>query len=129
MDGRLFRPGPILALALAALVAACGGSPSTTGTTQPRIEIVAEGVAFSPARLELPANTTLTFVVVNRDAGVPHGVLVATRTSGVEPKQLGESEVVTGPAEFEFSITPLPAGPYLFSCPVHPNMQIEVDVS
>jgi plastocyanin len=129
MHQRLPRRGPIPALALAALVAACGGSPSATGTTPPRIEIVAEGIAFSPARLDLPANTPLTFVLVNRDAGVPHGVLVATRTSGVEPTHLGESEIVTGPAEFEFSIMPLPAGPYLFSCPVHPNMQIEVDVS
>jgi hypothetical protein len=130
MDGRLLRPGAIPALALAALgalVAACGGSPESTAPSQPAIVITAEQLQFSPARLEVPANTALTILLRNRDEGVPHGILVATRTSGVEPTQIGQSEIVTGPTDLEFSIPPLAPFPYLFSCPVHPVMQVEVD--
>jgi hypothetical protein len=131
MDRQLLRPGPIpaLALALAALVAACGVSPEseTAPPGEPAIVITAEGLQFRPARLEVPANTALNIILRNRDEGVPHGILVATRTSGVEPTQIGQSEIVTGPADLEFSIPPLAAFPYLFSCPVHPTMQVEVD--
>jgi plastocyanin len=120
--------GLLAAIVAGLLAAGCAGSASPPASAGPALEIVAEGIAFSPAALRLPAATAIHVVLHNRDEGVPHGVLVTTRTSGVEPTRLGESGIVTGPAEFEFSITPLPAGPYLFSCPVHPDMQIEVDV-
>jgi plastocyanin len=118
-----------LAAVLAVLAAACGGQVPEAPTGSPAgAEIDAEGIAFSPATLVMPAGTPIHIVFRNRDEGVPHGLVIATRTSGVVPRELGRLEISTGPDEREFDLAPLPAGPYLFSCPVHPSMQIEVDV-
>ncbi len=112
----------------AGLVACGGGGTLPASSAAQAVEIVAENVEFRPARLELPAETPVRVVLRNRDDGVPHGLTVSVRTSGVPPRDLGELPVATGPVDREFQLAPLSVGPYLFSCPVHPHMQVEVDV-
>jgi hypothetical protein len=60
---------------------------------------------------------------------VPHGLSLQTRTSGVPPKDLWTSEIQAGPSVTEYDIPALAAGPYLLMCPVHSNMQVEIDVT
>ena len=62
------------------------------------------------------------------DDGSPHGLSLQTRTSGVEPDELWASQIQVGPTRAEYDIPALAAGPYLLICPVHPNMQVELNV-
>ena len=109
----------VLVLALAG----CAAMPADPVT------VVAEGIAFTPARIQLPAGQEFHLMFENRDSGVPHGLSLQTRTSGVPPTDLWTSEIEVGPNVHEFDLPPLGAGPYLLICPVHPNMQVEIDVS
>ena len=93
------------------------------------VTVVAEGIELAPARLQLPAGQGFHLTFENRDNGVPHGLRLQTRTSGVPPTDLWTSEIEVGPNVREVDLPPLAAGPYLLMCPVHPNMQVEVDVS
>jgi hypothetical protein len=111
----------VVVLALA--VAACAVLPAEPVT------IVAQDVEFSPERIQLPAGQGFHLTFENRDDGIPHGLSLQTRTSGVPPTDLWTSEIEVGPNVREFDLPALTAGPYLLMCPVHPNMQVEVDVS
>jgi hypothetical protein len=81
-------------------------------------ELEAVGVAWRPTRMDLPAGVPPTVIVVNRDAGLPHGLEVRD--------ELGEvvflGEIVTGPAETRYLLPGLVPGAYTFACPVHPTM-------
>ena len=113
--------GPVLlAASLGVALAGCGG-------TSAQLIVTAEAIEFRPARVEVLAGAPIQVVLRNLDAGVPHGLLIATRTSGVLPREIASLEITTGPSERAFDLPPLAAGPYLFSCPVHPTMQVEVD--
>jgi plastocyanin len=92
------------------------------------VTVVAQDIAFTPASMTLPAGTGFHLTFENRDDGVPHGLSLQTRTSGVPPTELWSSEIETGPSRSDFDVPSLPAGPYLLICPVHPNMQVEIDV-
>jgi plastocyanin len=116
-------------VACAVLVGALlAGGPIACGGVQAQLIVTAENLEFTPERVELTAGQVVQVVFRNRDAGVPHGLVVATRTSGIPPREIASLEVLTGPAERTFELPALAAGPYLFSCPVHPTMQVEVDV-
>ena len=75
---------------------------------------------------------TVVFNFNNREAGIPHNVVIAQLAEGAEGPEAGEvileTEVVTGPTvntyanEGELAWTDLPAEWYFF-CQVHPNMQ------
>jgi plastocyanin len=93
------------------------------------VTVVAEGIAFTPTTIALPAGQGFHLTFENRDSGVPHGLSLQTRTSGVPPKDLWTSEIQAGPSVTEYDIPALAAGPYLLMCPVHPNMQVEIDVT
>lgn len=93
----------------------------------PPVTVVAENIAFTPARFQVPTAQPFHVSFENRDAGVPHGLSLRTRTSGVEPRELWASEIQSGPSRAEFDLPSLAPGPYVLMCPVHPNMQIEVD--
>ena len=103
-------------------LAGCAALPAAPVT------VVAENIAFTPARIQLPAGQGFHLTFENRDVGVPHGLSLQTRTSGVPPTDLWTSELEVGPNVREFDLPPLAAGPYQLMCPVHPTMQIEVDV-
>jgi len=111
------------AIVLAVLLAGCAAVPPEPVT------VVAEGIAFTPTTMSLPAGQGFHLTFENRDDGVPHGLSLQTRTSGVPPKDLWTSEIQAGPSVSEYDIPALTAGPYLLLCPVHPNMQVEIDVS
>ena len=93
------------------------------------VTVVADGLVFTEDRMQLPAGQDIHLTFENRDIGVPHGLNLQTRTSGVPPTDLWTSEIEEGPSVRAFDLPPLAAGPYLLICPVHPNMLIEVDVS
>ena len=93
------------------------------------VAVVAENVEFTPARIQLPAGQGFHLTFENRDNGVPHGLSLQTRTSGVPPTDLWTSELEVGSNVREFDLPALTVGPYLLICPIHPNMQVEIDVS
>ena len=113
----------VVALALVLVVAGCAAVPPEPVT------VVAENIAFTPTTISLPAGQGFHLTFENRDDGVPHGLSLQTRTSGVQPTDLWTSEIQIGPGRTEYDIPALSAGPYLLMCPVHPNMQVEIDVS
>ena len=113
-----------LAIVIAALLVwACGGALPGEPIT-----VIAEGVAFEPTRMTLAPGQARPLVFENRDAGVPHSLQLSTRTSGVRPRVLWSMPVFAGPGRQEAEFPALGPGPYLLSCEVHPNMQIELDV-
>ena len=91
------------------------------------LTVVAENVEFTPKRVELPAGAPLQVTFRNADVAIPHGLRLQPMRSGVEAPVLVETEILTGPAERTFDLPALQTGPYLFSCLVHPHMQIEAD--
>jgi plastocyanin len=121
------RSAKLLAVVLA--LAGCADSTTPTATAPPAQTIVAENVAFEPTSLVWPAGQPVHVVFENRDDGVPHGLALSTRTSGIQPTELWSIEITEGPDRRELDVAPLTIGPYLLFCPVHPNMQIVVDVT
>src|SRR5262245_1887583 len=108
---------------LALILAGCAALPPEP------VMVVAQDIAFMPTSIQLPAGQAFHLTFENRDDRVPHGLSLQTRTSGVQPKDLWSSEIQTGPSQTEYDMPALTAGPYLLICPVHPNMQVEIDVS
>jgi plastocyanin len=121
-----------LPLAVALTLAACGGdagSPSASpltgapptpvdGQMQPDVVIAAKNIAWEPAEATVAAGTQFTLGFDNRDAGVPHD-LVLTAPSG---EIVVKTEIVAGPARVDLQVPALEAGAYRFTCEVHPNM-------
>jgi len=107
---------------LAAALAACALVPAEPVT------VVAQNIEFTPKVIQLPAGQGFHLTLDNRDDGIPHGLSLQTRTSGVEPDELWASQIQIGPTRAEYDIPALAAGPYLLICPVHPNMQVELNV-
>jgi plastocyanin len=131
-------PQAVAGLVLALMLAIGGCAAATPSPSQPAsesegapgdgpvLQIVARNLEFSPKRVQLPAGVVIHVVFQNEDAA-PHNVTVTPLRSGVVAPVLHESEIVTGPAALEFDLEPLAPGPYLFSCSVHPSMQIEAE--
>src|SRR5262245_802122 len=117
------RVPAVSAFVLALFVADCAVLPPEPVT------VVAENIAFTPTSIQLPAGQGFHLTFENRDDGVPHGLSLQTRTSGVPPKDIWTSDIQHGPRVTEFDVPALAAGPYLLICPVHPNMRVEIDVS
>ena len=120
-------------LVLAALlpVAACGGAATPAaapGTpvvaADGRITVTARGIALSPAQTIVPPGP-LTIDYENRDAGVPHDLVLY---AGSDIK-LASTEIISGPATTTFAVPPLVPGPYRLTCTVHPNMTASLVVS
>ena len=116
------RPALLLvaALALALVLAGCGG-PSDA-TVDPSFDggsatIEAVGLQFTDAIVNLPTGVPLRLVLDNKDAGVPHNLRVFMGDT-----DYAKSVTVTGPGLAEVRFGPLPAGRYQFQCEVHPAM-------
>jgi uncharacterized protein YceK len=118
----------LLVMVLAASLSGCG-EVAVESLGVPRLHVIASGIAFDRERVAIPAGQAFIIELDNRDPGVPHGLLFSTRTSGVPPRDLVESEIVAGPGRVLLDVPGLAAGPYLLTCPVHPNMQVEIDAS
>ena len=111
------------ALVLVVSVAGCAAVPLASVT------VVAEGISFTSEPIRLPAGQAMRLTFENRDTGVPHGLDLQTRTSGVPPTRLWTSDIQIGRSVGQFDLPALPAGPYQFVCRVHPAMLLTLDVA
>jgi plastocyanin len=87
--------------------------------------IVAEGIAFDTDELRFPPESEVGLRFVNRDTGIPHNVAIY-ESQGGEP--IFQGEIITGPAETDYTFTTPAPGEYYFQCDVHPNMSGSVAV-
>ncbi len=92
-------------------------APSGGGTGQ-TVELAASNIAWEQTTLTAPANAAFTIHFNNKDASVPHDVVIKD-ASGM---QMFKGDVVTGPKEVDYSVPALAAGTYQFMCSIHPNM-------
>jgi hypothetical protein len=111
----------VLAIPLSAALAARALVPAEPVT------VIAQNIEFTPKVIRLAARQGFHLTLENRDDGIPHGLNLQTRTSGVEPDDLWTSQIQIGPTRTEYDLPALAAGPYLLICPVHPNMHVELD--
>lgn len=122
----------LLAAAALLLVApSCGGN---SNAAPPRSEVVAEHVAFAPAKLEVDAGTEVTWV--NRDANVVHtatsgapgdkGVPGLDNGTAAKPDGVFDGEMDGADATFSFTFDE--PGTYAYFCRVHQSMTGEIVV-
>jgi plastocyanin len=129
------RRGAILSitLGLSAVLAACGGSTSssagasdgsssdggTVAVADGNVDLSAENLEFSASVIEAPAGEEFTITFTNLEA-VPHNVVVLTEEGGDEIvagdvlSEADATETITVPA--------LEPGEYYFFCEIHPDM-------
>ena len=111
---------------------AAEGPATEPGTTPPppppdqSVGIIASGITFNVADLNLPAGQENALPFDNRDAGIPHNVSIYTQQGG---EALFEGEIITGPAKVDYQVPALDAGSYYFQCDVHPQMSGTVNVA
>ena len=87
--------------------------------------LVAEGIAFRPPDMTVPAGVPFTVGLENRDDGVPHA-LELVQGHGVGRPPLARIDPIVGRATARLDVPPLAPGPYVFACSVHPNMIVAV---
>lgn len=126
-----------LVLATAGLAAGCGSSPAastaipseeaptsvvtpvpTAAGLEGDVVLTAENIAFAETEVAAPADRPFSIALVNKDAGIPHGVEILD----ADGRSVFQSEITTGPIATSFDAPALEAGTYTFRCPVHPNM-------
>ena len=109
---------------LAALAAACSSAgtatpPASSGPVDPNAPVVvAQGNAFSPAKLTVTAGKAFTLHFDNKD-GVPHNVAVYRDSSASTQVSIGD--IVTSSAADQ-QVPALDKGEYFFRCDVHHEM-------
>ena len=142
---RLLLPLAVLLIALAA--AACGGSeqpgwtyappteppaatpvPSGSASEAPAseapsaggdvVQLAAYGIKWEQTELTAPADKAFVIHFNNKDASVPHDVVIKD-AAGMTMFQGARAD---GPVEVDYQVPPLPAGTYTFVCSFHPNM-------
>lgn len=101
--------------------ASAGGPPASGVSGGPPIVVTAQNIVFTTQSIEAPANAPFTIQFENQDAGIPHNVVIHGGTSITDPP-LFDGEIFSGADSRLYPIPALPAGTYLFSCKVHPNM-------
>lgn len=123
-----FRHATVVAcLSFGAVLAGAGCEAAAPLVESPAFVIEAQNIEFTPKRVELPAGVAIQVTFRNNDDGVPHGVQFMPMRSGVQAPVLFDAEIAPGPSVQEFELAPLQPGPYLFMCPVHPDMLIEAE--
>ncbi|HVM25399.1 MAG TPA: cupredoxin domain-containing protein [Candidatus Limnocylindrales bacterium] len=111
----------LLAVALAAVMAACGSTSGGETPTDPAtadVTVTSVDMAFDPGTVNVPAGRTFTLALVNQDS-MPHNVAIYTDESRSE--KLFEGEMVTD-GTITYEIPALDAGEYFFDCSLHPDM-------
>jgi plastocyanin len=121
-----------LTLGLSAVLAACGGSPSssagasegtggggTVAVVDGNVDLAADNLEFDASVIEAPAGEAFTITFTNLEE-VPHNVAVDTEEGGDE---IVTGEVITGPdATTTINVPALEPGTYYFVCDIHPDM-------
>ena len=108
---------------LAAVTAACSSAsanPSApAGSADPNAPVVvAQGNAFSPATVTVPADKAFSLTLDNKD-GAPHNVSIYT-DSGAS-KSISAGEIVSSTTTTQ-QVPALAKGTYFFRCDVHHEM-------
>ena len=108
---------------LAAVTAACSSAsanPSApAGSVHPNAPVViAQGNAFSPATVTVPADKAFSLTLDNKD-GAPHNVSIYT-DSGAS-KSISAGEIVSSTTTTQ-QVPALAKGTYFFRCDVHHEM-------
>jgi plastocyanin len=103
--------------AVASQAASAAPSGGTSGGAS-TVQISALNIAFEQPTVTAPANAPFTIHFDNKDAGIPHNVEIKD-ASGMT---MFKGDIITGPAQADYSVPALPAGAYTFLCIVHPNM-------
>jgi len=86
------------------------------------VALTAQAISFHPDKLTVkPSGGKVTIRFTNQDAGTPHNVAVF-QGKDATGKVLFRGEIVTGPAEIDFTFDAPPKGTYFFHCDVHPQM-------
>jgi plastocyanin len=119
----------LVVAAVVLLLSACGGDDNGDGDANggaqgggeadSRVEIAAQNNKFDESRLVVPANTEVTVVFENRDAGVLHNFAVYRTQQATDVVYRGDLVSGTGTRE-EIFLSPGP-GSYFFRCDVHPD--------
>jgi plastocyanin len=111
-----------LAIALAAILAACGSTSADGGSDAPvtgDVSVTAAQMAFDPDTVTVTAaGEAFTIAFVNEDA-MPHNIAIYSDESKSE--KLFEGEMVTD-RSIVYDIPALDAGEYFFDCSLHPDM-------
>lgn len=115
------RSEAALAEALGIAAALIDGRPFPGEAASAGVTIIASEIAFLTPSVAAPADTPLALTFENRDQLVPHGLEIHAGMTGAAPTLFG-GEIIDGPASRVFEVPALPAGRYLFACPVHANM-------
>jgi plastocyanin len=93
---------------------------STTSASQTiTIDLTAQGFAFNPNTITVPAGADVTINFVNKDSA-PHNFAAYTDSSATTPIYVGK--VITGTSITYNFKAPASVGNYFFRCDIHPNM-------
>ena len=80
--------------------------------------LAALNIQWEQKELSAPAGTEFVIHFNNKDAGVPHDVVIKDAAG----MTMFQGTRVDGPAEVDYTVPPLAAGTYTFICSFHPNM-------
>lgn len=111
----------LLAVAMAAVLAACGSSAGDGGTVDAvdaDIVVTSADMAFESDTLRAVADEAFSLALVNEDS-MPHNVVIYTDSSKSE--KLFEGATVTD-GTVVYDIPALDAGEYFFDCGLHAEM-------
>lgn len=115
-----------------------GGAPSASPTPSATceqadktdtVQVVAQGIAFTPdtSCIQVPAGTPFTIHFDNQDAATQHNIAIFPSADDLTTV-LFQGDLVTGPAQADYSVDALDKGDYFFHCDVHPTMTGQVVV-
>lgn len=113
-------------VATATAEATATSDPNATPAAGTTLTLIAKDIEFDTDELEAPAGE-ITFVVDNRDTGVPHNVHIY-KGKDVKGESMGKTKLSNGPATEQVTLT-LEAGEYFFVCDAHPNMKGKLTVN
>jgi cytochrome c oxidase subunit 2 len=82
------------------------------------IELSADNIAYDKLELSAAADTPFTLRFDNRDAGIPHDVVILDSNN----QEVFRTDPLTGPDSGEFAVPALPAGEYTYFCSFHPGV-------
>jgi plastocyanin len=94
-----------------------GGAPGGGGPSG-GLAITAQNTAFQPTSLTASGGGQITIHFDNRDANIPHNVVVTKDAAGTDI--LFSGDIVTGPAAKDYTFAAPPPGDYFFHCAIHP---------
>lgn len=101
------------------VTAAGGGGEGGGGPSGPPT-VVAKGLKFQPTELSVPGGGQVTIHFDNQDPATPHNIHVF-KGSDATAATLFTGDLVTGPAEKDYTFAAPPPGSYFFHCDVHPS--------